>query len=108
MLDDSKLFIRTKDDDIIGMSIEDEMFMKQVDSEFLRDDTGSLVAPLPFREKRQRLPNNREQAVQRAKLLDISLRKNELKKEHFLTFMGKILDNNHAEVAPDLSEGEEC
>lgn len=108
MLDDSKMFIRTKDDDIIGMSIEDKMFMKQMDSEFLRDHTGSWVAPLPFREKRQRLPNNREQAVQRAKLLDISLRKNELKKEHFLTFMGKILDNNHAEVAPELSDGEEC
>lgn len=41
MLEDSKLFIRTKDDDKIGMSIEDKMFMKQMDSEFLRDHTGS-------------------------------------------------------------------
>lgn len=89
------------------MSIEDKMFMKQMDSEFLRDHTGSWMAPLPFREKRQPLPNNREQAVQRAKLLDVCLRKNKLKKEHFLTFMGKIIDNNHAEVAPELSDGEE-
>lgn len=108
MLEDSKLFNRTKDDNKIGMSIEDKMFMKQMDIEFLRDHTGSWMAPLPFREKRQPLPNNREQAVQRAKLLDVSLRKNKLKKEHFLTFMGKILDNNHAGVAPELSDGEEC
>ncbi|XP_048751486.2 uncharacterized protein LOC125663228 [Ostrea edulis] len=106
--DESKLFIRTKDDDTLGMSIEDRMFFKQMDSEFLRDSTGSWVAPLPFRENRQRLPNNREQAIQRARLLDASLRKNAMKKEHFLTFMGKILDNNHAEVAPELSDGEEC
>ncbi|XP_055995796.1 uncharacterized protein LOC130046821 [Ostrea edulis] len=87
--DESKLFIRTKDDDTLGMSIEDRMFLKQMDSEFLRDSTGSWVAPLPFRENRQRLPNNREQAIQRARLLDASLRKNAMKKEHFLTFMGK-------------------
>ncbi|XP_062596368.1 uncharacterized protein LOC134257792 [Saccostrea cucullata] len=106
--DESQLFIRTKDDDEQGMSIEDKMFLQQMDSEFIRDSSGSWVAPLPFRENRQRLPNNKEQAVQRAKLLDVSLKKNPVKKEHFLTFMAKILDNHHAEVAPELRDGEEC
>jgi hypothetical protein len=35
------------------------------------------------------------------------LKKNAVKREHFLVFMGKILDNNHAEVAPPLQENEE-
>lgn len=77
------------------MSVEDKIVMKQMDSEFLRDHTGSWVVPLPFREKRRPFPNSKEQAVQRAKL-------------HFLTFMGKILDNNNAEVAQELFDGEEC
>ncbi|XP_061168347.1 uncharacterized protein LOC133177306 [Saccostrea echinata] len=106
--DESQLFIRTKDDDEQGMSIEDKVFLQQMDSEFIRDSSGSRVAPLPFRENRQQLPNNKQEAVQRAKLLDVSLKKNPVKKGHFLTFMAKILDNHHAEVAPKLSDGDEC
>jgi hypothetical protein len=70
--------------------------------------TGSWVAPLPFRSPRQSLPNNREQAVQRAKYLDSSLRRNPKKREHMVEFMQKILANNHAEVAPPLQNNEEC
>jgi hypothetical protein len=50
----------------------------------------------------QSLPNNREQAVQRAKYLDSSLRRNPAKREHMVEFMPKILDNNHAEIATAL------
>ncbi|VDI29007.1 Hypothetical predicted protein [Mytilus galloprovincialis] len=41
-------------------------------------------------------------------MLDASLNRNPVKREHFLTFMSKILDNNHAELAPPLHEHEEC
>ena len=102
------VFERTKDDDKLGMSHEDKQFLKQMNSEFKRDSTGSWVAPLPFRSPRQSLPNNREQAVQRAKYLDSSLRRNPTKREHMVEFMQKILDNNHAEVAPPLQNNEEC
>jgi hypothetical protein len=30
------------------------------------------------------------------------------KREHIIEFMQKILDNNHAEVAPPLQNNEEC
>ncbi|XP_068242409.1 uncharacterized protein [Palaemon carinicauda] len=90
------------------MSYEDKMFLKQMDNKFVRDASGSWVAPLPFRVPRQSLPNNRQQALQRAKLLDASLRRNPVKLEHFLTFMSKIFDNNHAEHAPPLKDHEEC
>lgn len=102
------VFVRTPDNDKPGMSHDDKLFMKQMDDEFVRDDTGSWVAPLPFRATRPRLPNNRDQAVQRAKMLDTSLKKNPVKKAHLIEFMGNILDNNHAEVAPPLKENEEC
>jgi hypothetical protein len=49
----------------------------------------------------------KQQAQRRAEFLESSLKKNAVKREHFLTFMGKILDNNHAEVAPPLQENEE-
>jgi hypothetical protein len=102
------VFERTKDDDKPGMSHEDKQFLKQMNSEFKRDSTGSWVAPLPFRSPRQSLPNNREQAVQRAKYLDSSLRTNPTKREHMVEFMQKILENNHAEVAPPLQNNDEC
>ena len=107
MSDELQLFVKTKDDDKPGLSIEDKLFLNQMDDGFIRDSSGSWVAPLPFRDKRRVLPDNKAQAVKRAKMLDASLRKNDLKREHFLTFMGKILDNNHAEVAPAISDGEE-
>ncbi|XP_071161241.1 uncharacterized protein [Mytilus edulis] len=104
----SPLFEKTKDDDKPGMSYEDKMFMKQMNNEFVRDSEGSWVAPLPFRVPRQPLPSNKPQALHRANMLDASLSRNPVKREHFLTFMSKILDNNHAELAPPLGEHEEC
>ncbi|XP_068246878.1 uncharacterized protein [Palaemon carinicauda] len=104
----SSIFEKTKNDDKPAMSYEDKMFLKQMDSEFVRDASGSWVAPLPFRVPRQSLPNNRQQALQRAMLLDASLRRNPVKQEHFLTFMSKIFDYNHAELAPPLKDHEEC
>ncbi|XP_071145072.1 uncharacterized protein [Mytilus edulis] len=104
----SPLFEKTRDDDKPGHSYEDKMFMKQMDNEFVRDSDGSWVAPLPFRVPRQQLPSNRQQALHRANMLDTSLNRNPVKREHFLTFMSKILDNNHAELAPPLHEHEEC
>jgi hypothetical protein len=49
----------------------------------------------------------KQQTQRQAEFLESSLKKNAVKREHFLTFMGKILDNNHAEVAPPLQEYEE-
>ncbi|VDH95733.1 Hypothetical predicted protein [Mytilus galloprovincialis] len=59
------------------------MFMKQMDNEFVRDSEGSWVAPLPFRVPRQPLPSNRQQALHRANMLDASLNRNPVKREHF-------------------------
>ena len=106
--DDNNIFIKTEQDDKVGLSAEDREFLSIMDSDFCMHSSGHWVAPLPFRQSRQRLPNNRPQALHRAKLLDSSLKSNSLKRSHFVTFMKEILDSGHAERAPPLSSTEEC
>ncbi|XP_075924090.1 uncharacterized protein LOC142925100 [Petromyzon marinus] len=54
------VFVTTKDDDKPAPSLEDKEFLKIMDREFFQDESNSWVAPLPFRNPRCRLPNNRE------------------------------------------------
>ncbi|KAI4879018.1 hypothetical protein NFI96_009717, partial [Prochilodus magdalenae] len=59
------IFEKTKDDDKIGLSTEDKMFLELMDKEMYIDDANNWVAPLPFRIPRPRLPNNRKYAHHR-------------------------------------------
>lgn len=102
------IFVKTKDDNKVGPSIEDREFIQIMDSHFHKGSDGGWVAPLPFRSSRSRLPNNRSQAVKRANILTKSLEKNEVKQQHFVQFMEKLFNNGHAEIAPKLSQNEEC
>lgn len=101
------IFERRPDDNKISLSIEDKQFIQQMDEGFCKDQSGNWTAPLPFRSDRPTLPNNREQAQKRANSLHISLQKNPVKTQHFVDFMGNMLENNHAEVAPPLKNNEE-
>ncbi|MES9882784.1 MAG: hypothetical protein ABW185_18100 [Sedimenticola sp.] len=101
------IFDRTKHDNKPGMSIDDNEFIEIMDGQFRKNSLGNWEAPLPFRTPRQRLTNNRSQAIKRAKTLDSSLRKDPNKKEHFMNFMQGVLDNKHAELAPPLTDDEE-
>jgi len=105
---EKEVFQQTDVDNVKGMSREDGAFMELMGEEFQRNEEGFWTAPLPFRQDRKRLPNNRPVALKRAKLLDMSLQKNAVKKEHFQKFMKGILDNQYAEEAPALSQDEEC
>ncbi len=75
-----------------------------MDTNVYRNDANSWVAPLPFREPRQRLPNNKEQVVNRFTCLQRTLKR----KPEYVAFMEKIFSNGHAEVAPPLREEDEC
>lgn len=99
---------QTKDDNKLGLSLEDKTFLELMDKEFVKDQQGNWSAPLSFRQPRHSLPNNRSQALRRAYILDASLQKNSVKRGHLVTFMEGILNNGHAEVAPPLSGDEEC
>lgn len=100
------VFQRTEKDNQLAPSIDDLTFLQLMDKGFVKDESGSWVAPLPFRNPRRPLPNNRQQAHQRLMSLQRAFQKRPSMKEDFLEFMQGILDNNHAELAPP-SEGRE-
>ena len=79
----------------------------EVLKEFFKDSTNSWVAPLPFRQPRRRLPNNREYAMSQLRSLHRTLAKKPEMKAHFFDFMQKIFDKHHAELAPPLKESQE-
>ena len=78
-----------------------------MDGGFVKDSEGRWSAPLPFRADGPTLPSNKEQVVRRAKILNSSLHKNAAKCDHFVNFMGKVIKNSHAEVAPPLKKDQE-
>lgn len=103
-----RLFKQTTDDDKVALSVEDASFLNIMHSEFERDEANNWVAPLPFRSPRQRLPNNREQALSRLMSLRKSLKRKTEMKEHYVEFMDKIFSKGHAEPAPPLNPDQEC
>ncbi|XP_042611086.1 uncharacterized protein LOC109074690 [Cyprinus carpio] len=100
------VFQRTEKDNQLAPSIDDLTFLQLMDKGFVKDESGSWEAPLPFGNPRRPLPNNRQQAHQRLMSLQRAFQKRPSMKEDFLEFMQGILDNNHAELAPP-SEGRE-
>ena len=101
------LFELTPEDNKLGMSVGDKKFIDFMTSEMTQDENNSWTAPLPFKESRGRLPNNYQQALNRAKIFDISLHKDPVKRQHVLDFMRDIIENGNVERAPKL-QGEEC
>lgn len=102
-----KVFQLTGDDNKIAPSIDDLTFMAIMKEGLKKDDHNSWVAPLPFKRPRQRLPDNKSQALNRFSSLKRSLQKKPEMSEHFFSFMGEIFKNGHAEVAPPLKANEE-
>ncbi len=102
------IFQRTKDDEKTAPSIEDKLLLQIMEREVYKDDENSWVAPLPFKQPRQYLPNNRPQAVERLNSLLRSFRRKPEMKKDFVAFMEKLLENNHAEIAPSVSLNEQC
>lgn len=101
------VFQRTHTDESIALSFEDKAFLSLMDQEFSKDETNSWVAPLPFKAQRQHLPDNRTQALNRLLSLKRNLERRSEMKDHFLSFMAKIFESGHAELAPALSKEEE-
>lgn len=95
------VFRTTKDDNKPSLSIEDQRFLELMDREMTRDQNRNRVAPLPFKPSRQPLPNNRHQAMDRARNFDIPLRKDPVNRRHALEFMQALLENGHTERAPE-------
>ena len=102
------VFNRTEHDNKLAPSIEDTLFLEIMDKAMYRDDDNSWVAPLPFKEPRQPMPNNRELARSRFASLKRSMQRKPHMQLQYVEFMEAVFSNGHAEVAPDLEQGEEC
>ncbi|XDV17737.1 hypothetical protein PO909_023556 [Leuciscus waleckii] len=103
----SSVFHCTDKDHQTALSIDDLNFLRIMDTEVCQDSTQNWVAPLPFRTPRERLPNNRDYAMKRLKSVCHTLEKKPAMKEHHMQFMQKMIDSQHAEIAPVLQEGQE-
>ena len=81
-----------------------------MNSSLARNESGSWEAPLPVREKFNKLPDNREDAVKRLRSTRRTLDKKPLMKQHYFDFMQKLLEKGHAEPAPkaELSPSSPC
>lgn len=101
------VFQQTKDDHKLAPSVEDRLFLATMENEFSQDSANSWVAPLPFRQPRVSLPNNRRYVMGRLKSLHRTLDKNPQMRSHFMEFMQKLLDNHHAELAPPIQDNKE-
>lgn len=101
-------FVKTEHDKKTGFSIEDKDFLHVMKSGLKKEEDGHWTAPLPFRRDRPVLPNNKVQALKRAKTFDASLQRDPLKRQHVLEFMDKIFTRGHAEKAPTIPQDQEC
>lgn len=100
-----RVFEQTKNDNQVSPSIQDNAFMKIMEEGMKKDANNSWTAPLPFKSPRQRLPNNRPQAMNRLTSLIRNFERKPEMRDHFVAFMEKISQNGHAEIAPPLKEG---
>ena len=101
------IFCQTEKDNSPALSIKDITFIRIMEHELRKDESGSWVVPLPFKSLRCHLPDNKAQAMSRISSLRRTLEKKPKMREHFLSFMRKMLVNGHNEVAPTPTEGEE-
>ncbi|XP_072896146.1 uncharacterized protein [Hemitrygon akajei] len=69
------VFTQTEHDNKLAQSAQDAIFLKTKDTKVFRDEANNGVAPLPFREPHQCLPNNKEQAVKQFTSLQKTLKR---------------------------------
>ncbi|XP_027897195.1 uncharacterized protein LOC114159423 [Xiphophorus couchianus] len=101
------VFQLTSEDNKQASSFEDLAFMAIMKQGVKKDASNSWVAPLPFRQPRQHLPDNRQQTIRRFHSLKHNLERKPEMSQHFFSFMEKIFENGHAEVAPLLNLNQE-
>ena len=105
---DDTLFRITKNDNKLGLSVEDKEFQQLMSNEMKYDSSGNWIAPLPFKENRPQLPNNRQQALNRTKVFSSSLHRDPVKKQHVHEFMEALISDGHAERASVIGPDKEC
>ncbi|XP_054868580.1 uncharacterized protein LOC129349422 [Amphiprion ocellaris] len=84
-----------------SMSQEDLLFLAKVKEGIKHKQDGHFEMPLPFKEERPELPNNRLCAEHRLKCLERRLRKDERYFKDYVAFMQDIIQRSNAEKVPE-------
>lgn len=90
---------RTEED--VTVSQEDLKFLSKLRENITQRDNGHYEMPLPFKEERPKLPNNRICALHRLNCLERRLKKNPKYYKDYVTFMDDIIARGDAEKVPE-------
>ena len=98
---------QTKDNNKVAPSNDNISFL-QIMNNSSRGKSNSWIAPLPLKTlKTPCFPDNKVQALNQLSCQRWSLERKQVMKGHFFTFMERVFQNNHAEVASSLQRDEE-
>ena len=86
----------------LGHSQEDRRFLKIVSND-IKLTSGHYQIPLPFRQSKVDLSNNREQAVKRALWQRRKMMQNDQYRNDYVAFINEIINKGYAEKVPEES-----
>ena len=89
-----------------GMSPEDRRFLKLMNENVTIAD-GHYVVPLPFKDKNVKLPDNRQQAIQRCLSLKKRLKKDSQFHQDYALFMDNLFEKGYAQEVSNTDQGED-
>ena len=85
-----------------GLSVEDVKWCAQMETGCVKKEKYEIK--MPFREQKPALLNNRGMAERRLNLLKRKFEREEVYAEEYTARMNKLLEDGHAEVAPELPD----
>lgn len=83
------------------VSQDDLKFLSKLKEGIKQNESGHYEMPLPFRDERPNLPNNKACAIHRLKCLEKRLRKDKTYYNDYVKFMDDIISRGDAEKIPD-------
>ncbi|KAL4004275.1 signal-regulatory protein delta [Sarotherodon galilaeus] len=84
-----------------NLSQEDLRFLTKMKEEIRHKEDGHLEMPLPFKQSRPELPNNKLCAVQRLMCLEKKLKRDQKYRTDYMNFMKDIISRGEAEKVPE-------
>ena len=94
------VFVRQPDDELPGLSVEDQRFLTIIGNGIHTNELGNLEMPLPFKKDDPSLPSNQSAVFRRTSSTLTRLKDNPDKLEDCLKAMGKTLSAGYIEVVP--------
>ncbi len=85
----------------VGLSKDDKSFLNIMQSNIKQNDDGHYEMPLPFRQSKPNLVNNRFQAEKRLEHLKSKFNKDSDYKSDYVSFMSEMLRDGYAEPVPE-------